>query len=591
MTKAERLAALLDAIAEVYASILGPDPIEYRAARNLLDYHEGMGVLLQEVVGRRVGDYYLPLAAGVGFSQNDFRWSPRIRRDDGLLRIVPGLGTRAVDRVSDDFSILISPGQPGLRVNTAPDEVARYSPRQIDLINLRTNRFETMPIADFLRDVGREMPHVERVVTIFDHGMLRAPLGGQLDFENGELVATCEGLLSGTPIVRQLGEILALLKRELRSPVDIEFAHDGDDLYLLQCRAQSAGRGAPPAPIPHDIPRNRIVFTARRFVSNGAVPNVTHVVYVDPARYAEVANVETLIAVGRAVGRLNKLLPKRQFILMGPGRWGSRGDIKLGVKVTYSDISNTALLIEIARRTGQYTPDVSFGTHFFQDLVEASIRYLPLYPDEDNVVFDESFLARSRNVLAELAPEFAPLSDVVRVIDVRRSADGQVLRVMMNGELDEAMAFLTPPDEAAEAPEATESMIEPSHQQFWRWRLLMAERLAGQLDAARLGVVGLYIFGSTENGTAGPGSDIDLLIHFRGTPAQRTELERWLDGWSRALAEINFLRSGYRTPTLLDVHFVTDEDIARKTSYAAKIGAITDAARPLELSTDLGESQ
>ena len=108
--------------------------------------------------------------------------------------------------------------------------------------------------------------------------------------------------------------------------------------------------------------------------------------------------------VGRAVGRLNKLLPKRQFILVGPGRWGSRGDIKLGVPVTYSDINNTAMLIEVARQRGNYLPELSFGTHFFQDLVEASIRYLPLYPDDPTTVFNELFFRRSRNVLQELLP-------------------------------------------------------------------------------------------------------------------------------------------------------------------------------------------
>ena len=117
-------------IAEVYASIFGPDPIEYRAERGLLDVHEEMGIMIQEVVGTRVGKYFLPTFAGVAFSNNEFRWSPRIRRDDGLIRLVPGLGTRAVDRVGDDYPVLIAPGQPGLRANVTPDEVVRYSPRR-----------------------------------------------------------------------------------------------------------------------------------------------------------------------------------------------------------------------------------------------------------------------------------------------------------------------------------------------------------------------------------------------------------------------------------------------------------------------------
>ena len=101
------------------------------------------------------------------------------------------------------------------------------------------------------------------------------------------------------------------------------------------------------------------------------------------------------------MGRLNKVLPKRQFVLIGPGRWGSRGDVKLGVPVTYSDINNSSVLIEVARRKGNYVPDLSFGTHFFQDLVEANIRYLPLFPDDPGVAFNERFLLGSPNVLAD----------------------------------------------------------------------------------------------------------------------------------------------------------------------------------------------
>jgi len=111
----------------------------------------------------------------------------------------------------------------------------------------------------------------------------------------------------------------------------------------------------------------------------------------------------------------------------------------------------------------------------------------------------------------------------------------------------------------------------------------MAQRVASQLDPERFGVVGFYIFGSTKNATAGPGSDVDILLHFRGVPKQRQELETWLNGWSLALDEMNYLQTGYRSDGLLDVHIVTDEDIAKRTSYAAKIGAVTDAARPLPM--------
>ncbi len=115
--KRERLHALVDAIAEVYASTFSPDPIEYRIEHGMIDFHEEMGIMIQEVVGKKVGDYYFPAIAGVAFSHNEYRWSRRLRREDGLLRMVTGLGTRAVDRLSDDYPILLSPGQPNLRVN------------------------------------------------------------------------------------------------------------------------------------------------------------------------------------------------------------------------------------------------------------------------------------------------------------------------------------------------------------------------------------------------------------------------------------------------------------------------------------------
>jgi predicted nucleotidyltransferase len=584
-TKQQRLSALTDAIAEVYASTFAPDPIQYRAERNLLDFQEGMGVLIQEVVGAYVGDYFLPAFAGVAFSHNEFRWSPRIRREDGLVRLVPGLGTRAVDRLGDDFPTLISPGQPGLRANATPDEVVRYSPRYMDVINLNTNQFETVEVTDFLRRAGDAMPGVEKLLSVYRDGDVRPPALGGIDFDQDDFIVTFEGLFNQSPFIKQVHTLLTLLERELRHPVDIEFASDGQHLYLLQCRAQAPTQHARPAPIPRDLARSQIVFSANRFVSNGAVRNVTHIVYVNPDRYAQLENREDLLKVGRAVGKLNKLLPKRQFILMGPGRWGSRGDIKLGVPVTYSDINNTAMLIEIARKTGDYTPDLSFGTHFFQDLVEAEIRYLPLYPDDDSVIFNDLFLTRSPNLLSALAPEFASLEDTIRVIDVPKAVDGRVLHVLMNADLDEAVAVLSEPTESAEDAGQIERAAAAPTEQDWRWRARMAECVAAHLDPARFGVKAVYLIGSTKNATAGPASDIDLVVHFAGTDEQRRDLERWLEGWSLSLSEVNFLRTGYRTPGLLDVHVITDDDVARHTSFAAKIDAVTDAARPLALNT------
>ena len=583
----ERLVELMDAIAEVYASTFSPDPIEYRRMRGLIDFKEEMAVLIQAVVGQRVGKYFFPAFAGVAFSNNEFRWSPRIDRKDGLIRLVPGLGTRAVDRVGDDYPILVVPGKKELRANTSIDEIVSYSPRRIDLLNLETKKFETLEIKDLLEEIDGDYPAVERVFSIRENDVLRKPSKILLDLEKDELVATFNALFTETTFVEEVGEIVKHLEETLETPVDIEFAHDGIDLYLLQCRPQSFLKEERPAAIPKDVTPSSVVFSANRYVSNGWLPEISHIVYVDPEGYSNLESREELLQVGRAVSIANKLLPKRQFILMGPGRWGSRGDIKLGVSVTYSDINNTAMLIEIAKKTGSYLPDLSFGTHFFQDLVESSIRYLPLYPDDPGVRFNEPFFRYAKNLLPTIAPDYAHLAEVVKIIDVRAETEGKVLSVLLNADLDEALALVTEVTNGDGIPSAPKDEI-PHQQQpdmYWRWRLQMAERIAEEIDPSTFDVRAFYVFGSTKNASAGPGSDIDILIHVGESPEKRHQLLLWLDGWSRCLAEINYLRTGYRQDRLLDVHFVTDEDIANRTSFAVKIGAVTDAARELPMGT------
>lgn len=229
-------------------------------------------------------------------------------------------------------------------------------------------------------------------------------------------------------------------------------------------------------------------------------------------------------------------------------------------------------------------PELSFGTHFFLDLVEAEIRYLPLYPDDDDTTFNEPYLLDSPNILADVLPEYGSLADTIRLIDIAESDDGLAMQVLMNGDRDEAVGFLAEIDTHTQGPRASQpQIVVPQSEDFWSWRLQMAESIAAQLDAKRFGVQAFYVFGSVKNANAGPCSDIDLLVHFRGTKKRREALLLWAEGWSRCLDEMNYLRTGHRTGGLLDLHIVTDEDIANKTSFAVKIGAVTDAARPLPL--------
>jgi len=587
-SKEQRLSSLIDAINEVYASLFGPDPIEYRHEHGLIDHHEEMGILIQEVVGKRVGPYYFPAYAGVAFSQNEFRWSSRIHKEDGLVRIVPGLGTRAVDRLSDDYPILAAPGQPGLRVNTSLDEIVRYSPHMIDVINLEKGRFETIEIDKLLKEYGSDYPKIKQLVSVITEDQARIPTGLGPDFENDKLVFTFDGLFSKSPFLSLLRAVLDELQEQLEHPIDIEFACDGEHFYLLQCRSQSYGSDIIPAEIPSDIPDEEIIFTANRYVTNGTISNITHIVYVDPVAYSQISSREELLDVGRAIGRVNGTLTKRKFILMGPGRWGSRGDIKLGVNVTYSDINNTAALIEVAQKQGDYIPDLSFGTHFFQDLVESAIRYLPLYPDDQGILFNQKYLLESKNIFSALVPDFSHLEKVIHVIDVKSSSGGSVFQILMNADNNLAVGLLTEEEDLLDGQTIQQSRLQArAKEDHWRWRFQTAEAIAAQLDPERFGVKEIYLFGSTKNATAGPQSDIDLLIHFVGDKKQHQDLLAWLEGWSYSLSEINLRRTGYKTDGLLDINMITDEDIKNRTSYAVKIGAVTDGAFPLPLGINL----
>ncbi len=565
-TLEERLNELTDAIAEVYASTLGPDPIQYRKEKGLLDVNEQMGILIQKVVGNRVGPYYFPAYAGVAFSRNEFRWSPRIRREDGIIRLVTGLGTRAVDRVGNDYPTLVSPKRPELKVNQIVEEKVKYSQKYMDVINLEKGIIETVEVEGILKEYGEEYPEIRDIVSIYEDGELKDP-NILTDYGKSDLVVTFSRLVDNKHFISTMRRILYTLEENMGFPVDVEFASDGEDIYILQCRPQSQAQKMERVPIPDNIPKPRQVFSANRYVTTSYVKNIEYIVYVTPEGYQKLESKEKMRRVARTVSCLNEKLPRRNFILMGPGRWGSRGDIKLGVPVIYRDINNTALLVEIAKEKGDYVPELSFGTHFFQDLVEANISYLPLYPDDDNVVFNEQILTGSSNHLSELTPEFSDMEDVVKVTRICDFVDGGTLEVVMDGEANEALAYLKPPDHSL-------------------WRMNVVEKIAEELDADLYGVEAMYVLGSTKDYTAGPRSDIDVLVHFRGSEEQKEKLLNWFAEKNKELEKKNEERTGCSVQDLLDVHLITDEDIEKKTSWACHIDSPYNSAREVPLSTD-----
>ena len=438
-SRVERLKALLAAVAEVFASTLAPNPLSYRRRHNLIDYNEDMAILIQKVVGTRHGRYFFPQCAGVGFSRNEYRWSPRLRAEDGLARLVYGLGTRAVDRTGNDYSRMVALGSPTLRPEVTPERQARYSQRMVDVIDLVEDRFTTVPLARVIEE-GAGAPGLDWVASIRTEDGLVEPTGGIDAAPPGKLCLTFDRLLARTRFAAIMRDRMRRLEDAYQTPVNVEFAQVEDTFYLLQCRPLVQAEAAEAGRLPRGVPADRVVFATRGLVRSGELRDITHVVYVDPKVY-DAAAPERRAAIGRAVARVNDALEGEPFLLMGPGRWGSN-DPSLGVKVNYADINHCRVLIEIAHRRGEYVPEVSYGTHFFQDLVEDGIYYLALHPDEGSDTLREDFFLRSPNALEALSARDAELTKCVRVVRVRDAAPDRALHLAMDGEAGEAMCWL-----------------------------------------------------------------------------------------------------------------------------------------------------
>jgi hypothetical protein len=451
---AENLEALTLAISKVYASVPSPVPILYRQHMGLVDYDERMAVLIQKVQGTRCCNFFFPALAGVGFSLNPFRWNPRIRQEDGFLRIVWGLGTRAVERVANDYPRMVALSHPQLRPEAGAQEIKRYSQHFIDLIDLEDNQLKTLPIREVL---SVDYPAVRFLASVDKGGYLQPMFSQSRDIDPQQLVLTFDYLLKDTALVPLMKAILKKLERRYGWPVDIEFTMDIDSrpfdpaqgkypqpsltVHLVQCRPQSSHESDWRIQIPSAIPEEDVLFSANKLVPHGLVPQIRYMVYVDPEKYDRIPDPTTKLQLARVVGHINQHLEGQRFILMGPGRWGS-SNLDLGLKVTYADIHNTSVLVEMALAREEGTPELSYGTHFFQNLVEARIYPLPLYPHQDDTVFDTAFFQESPNVLEDLLPSDGKYAEYIKVIDVPAITDGRYLEVVMDSEKGKAVGYL-----------------------------------------------------------------------------------------------------------------------------------------------------
>ena len=439
-----RLTNFMQAVKLVYASALNPDALSYRCKRGLGENDEQMAILVQRVSGMPYRRYFFPSLAGVAFSRNLYAWNDRIDTRQGVIRLVFGMGTRAVERVGSDYPRMIAISHPYLRPEVGT-KVAKYSQRQIDLLDLEANQFESRFLPDVLTDGN--YPHLYLFVSIMRDNNPYEPISVRVDGTADQWVLTFNNLIRKTDFVLLMGNMLAKLEKAYGQPVDIEFTAsvDSDErvhINLLQCRPLFFPGSLEDISVPSSLDPQQILFRAHRMICGGFVERIRYILYIDPKRYHHLGP-DAKKSLGRLVGEINRhpALKEDKLIMMGPGRWGT-SNIDLGVNVSYADIDNASVLVEVALEEAGHLPELSYGTHFFHDLVEGQIIYLPLYPDDAASAFRGNFFETATNVLLEFLPHAIEFESVLRLIDVPKTTGGAFAQVVADSKRRQAVCFL-----------------------------------------------------------------------------------------------------------------------------------------------------
>jgi len=446
-TDKENLQKLATAIARTYASTLRPEALLYRRSKGLQDYDERMAILLQVVQGEQFGRYFLPQGAGVAFSHNIYRWAPQICREAGFARLVWGLGTRAVERVGNDYPRPVALSHPMLLPDDEPQAICHYSQQYVDLIDLEENALKSLPTREVLRP---NYPPLRFLAQVYQEGYLATPRGRVMESEIPNLVITFDELLRRTPFATTLSRMLRLLEEHYHSAVDVEFTlHIPDtraltphvNISLLQCRPQSYLKPTQVVRVPKNISQEDIIFSTRFMVPQGYLDDIRYVVFIPPEEYFLLDTVGCRKDLGAAIGRVNAALPDRSFICVGPGRWGTT-NTDLGVYVIYSDVCHSGALLELSGKGVGVAPEPSLGTHFFQDLMEAEIYPLAINLDEPETVFKREFFYETPNCLLYTVPGEQSVANCIRLIEVSKYRPGCHLEIAMDDEQGLAVGWL-----------------------------------------------------------------------------------------------------------------------------------------------------
>ncbi|MDF7807425.1 PEP/pyruvate-binding domain-containing protein [Pontiellaceae bacterium B12219] len=421
-----RMEDFVAAVKRIYASSMSEQALRYRARRGMLDNDEQMALLVMRVSGTMHGRYFYPEMAGVGFSFNPYAWHESIDPEAGVIRLVFGLGTRAVDQADDDYTRIVALNAPDKRPEANFDEVAQYAQRRVDYLDLEANQ----EVSDYFMDLveGADNLPIEMFASIDP----TQPRGAK-----PYRILTFDKLLNETDFVADMREILDTIEAAYNYPVDIEFTanfmEDGNyRINLLQCRPlQVHGSEAVELPEVDVADEDRIVEAHGAVVGQSRVGQIDRFIYVVPSRYGQLP-VNTRHEIARLIGDINrtgkKSTPKNTMII-GPGRWGTSSP-SLGIPVSFSDINTVSILCEIVAMHDNLVPDVSLGTHFLNERVEMKMLYLALFPDKGGNFLNTAFFEEAPNRLLELVPSAGKWADTVRVIDAEDVAGDRAIQII-----------------------------------------------------------------------------------------------------------------------------------------------------------------
>ena len=441
----KRMEDFLAAVRSIYASTMSEDALRYRARRGLLDRDEQMALLVQRVSGSVSGDLFYPQLAGVAFSFNPYVWNKEIDPKAGVVRLVFGLGTRAVNRSDDDYTRLVALNAPRRRAEDGVGRIGQRTQHKVDVLDLRANLLVSNDFSDVARrsvnlkieDFASRDPEIERYAS-------EAGLKGAFPW-----VLTFDGVLSKTSFVKEMGEMLRILQEAYDHPVDVEFTAnvlpDGScRINLVQCRPlQAHGNGAISSPLSSVKDEHYVIRARGPVIGRSRLIQIDRLIYVVPSIYGQLPD-RSRYSIARLIGEITRLeMPQENdtIVLIGPGRWGTSIP-SLGVPVSYSEISRASVVCEIAEMRDNLVPDVSLGTHFFGDLVEMDMLYVAVLPREGGNFVNQEFFQKARNRLGQLLPGSEANLEAVKVIDAEDLPEGEVLRLYANTVEQEAACYV-----------------------------------------------------------------------------------------------------------------------------------------------------